>query len=148
MTSRPAPRVPAGNNSLAALVDLYQRNQNLQNEAEQLSWDLPTAARDSGIERLRSNAVWSAQVQTARAVMMQPVSSSADLLITLGMAASYIGTVVDLLDGEAASIGDSIGTAITNALELLVQQGALHNTPSAVADLLKPFCTLPEGRAA
>ncbi len=136
MASRPAPRVPAGESSLAALAQNYQQQRDLWDAFEGKLAD----GSDAEPTNAASRASWTSLMHNGSLIMRQPPTYTADLLITIGMASSYIDGVIGLPDCPEKTTLLGVQSAIDNAFKFLIAEGAAHDLPVALSPLIEEFC--------
>ena len=138
MATRQAPRVPAGENSLAALAIAYYEQRKADDAFEEL---LKNTSLPAGREvDAASRAAWVSLAHNAQLIMRQPPKTDADMLITLGMALAYLDCVAGQLDGDDEVICRGVEAALHYAFNLLVAHGATYDMPVALSPLIKEFC--------
>lgn len=137
--ARPAPRVPAGEGSLAQLAILYSQHSALEDKFDE-------AIRVSGLRDDHvtitdaSRASWDSRMHNARVIMEQKPQDRADLLITIGMASRYIDVVFGNSDGREGAILGGVQSVLDNAFKYLIAEGATHGMPVALSPLIEEFC--------
>ena len=139
MATRQAPRVPACQGSLAVLAILYSQHSALEDKFDE-------AIRASGLRDDHSTiadasrASWDSRMHNARVIMEQSPQSMADLLITIGLASSYIDVVVGSAKDREGFILGGVQSALDNAFKFLIGQGATDGMPVSLSPLIEEFC--------
>ncbi len=139
MASRPAPRVPAGKGSLARLAEIYLRQRDLDDDFERALEGSPISRDDAVGDHARSS--WTALMHSGEVVMSQPPTSMGEMLLTLGMAANYIDTVLGQAEGADETICRGVATALNNAVRFLLAHDAAVDLPVEVSPLIAEFAS-------
>ena len=138
-STRQAPRVPAGENSLAALAEVYSKQSDLEDIFDGLTQSAELHDAKSFIVEA-SRASWDSRMRNACVIMGQAPQSTADLLITIGLASRYIDVVFGNSDGREGAILGGVQSALDNAFKYLIAEGAVHGMPASLSPLIEEFC--------
>ena len=136
---RQAPRVPAGEGSLATLAILYSQQGALEDKFDEAIQ--AAGLRDDHVTIAdASRASWDSRMHNARVIMEHTPQDRADLLITIGMASRYIDVVVSTADCREGTILGGVQSALDNAFKFLIAEGATNGMPVALSPLIEEFC--------